>query len=187
MKAAIRTGGLVKKPLPLGEVYRLLEPGPVVLLTTARGTRVNVMPMSWLTMMEFEPPLIGAVVSNGNYSFGMLRASRECVINIPTVSLMKRAVACGNCSGRDVDKFAAYGLTPVPASRVAAPLVAECPVNLECRVVDTRFVPKYNLFVLEVVAAWTDGRKRRLDTFHHMGMGRFLVGGRTVTVPSKMP
>ena len=182
-----------KRALPLGEVYRFLETGPVVLLTTARQGRHNVMPMSWHTMMEFEPPLIGCVVSEHDYSFAALKTTRECVINIPTVRLLPQTVACGNCSGRTTDKFAEFGLTPLPASRVRAPLIAECPVNLECRVADTRLVPAYDFFVLEVVKAWIDGRGpgrgtwRRLDTFHHMGMGKFMAAGPTITTRSRMP
>ena len=74
-----------KTTFPLSQVYRLLEPGPVVLVTTARKGRANIMTMSWHTMMEFEPPLVGCVISNRNYSFETLKATRECVINIPTV------------------------------------------------------------------------------------------------------
>ncbi|MDE3128793.1 MAG: flavin reductase family protein [Gemmatimonadota bacterium] len=183
----------LKRALPLGEVYRFLETGPVVLLTTARQGRANVMAMSWHTMMEFEPPLIGCVVSERDHSFAALKATRECVINIPTARLLPQTVACGNCSGARVDKFAEFGLTPLPASKVAAPLVAECPVNVECRVVDTRFVKSYDFFVLEAVKAWIDGRGpgpgrwRKLDTIHHMGMGRFMVAGRTVATGSRMP
>ena len=77
----------MKKSFPLSRVYTLLEPGPVVLVTTALKGRANVMALSWHTMMEFEPPLVGCVMSNRNFSHGMLRASRECVINIPTVNL----------------------------------------------------------------------------------------------------
>ena len=175
----------MKKTLPLGAVYRMMESGPVVLLTTARRGHPNVMPMSWHTMMEFEPPLLGCVVSDRNYSFGILKSTRECVINIPTAPLMARAVACGNCSGRSKDKFAALGFTPLPAARVRAPLIEECPVNLECRVVDTRFVPRYGFFVLEVVKAWHDPRVKKLRTFHHLGRGRFMLAGRTVAVPSR--
>ena len=79
-----------KKTFPLSEVYRLLEPGPVVLVTTARAGRANVMPMSWHLMMEFVPPLVGCVISNRNHSFETLKATRECVINIPTVELAKQ-------------------------------------------------------------------------------------------------
>jgi flavin reductase (DIM6/NTAB) family NADH-FMN oxidoreductase RutF len=74
----------------------------------------------------------------------------------------------------------------VPAARIDAPLIAECPVNLECRVVDTRLVTQYNFFILEVIKAWIDPRRKRLRTFHHLGRGRFMIAGRTITLPSRM-
>jgi flavin reductase (DIM6/NTAB) family NADH-FMN oxidoreductase RutF len=174
-----------KRSLPLSRVYGLLEAGPVVLLTTAARGRPNVMPMSWHTMLEFEPPLVGCVVSDMNHSFAALKATRECVINIPAVELAREVVRCGNTSGRTVDKFRAFGLTPVPASRVRPPLVAECWANLECRVVDTRLVPRYGLFVLEVVQAWIDPSRKRPRTIHHLGRGRFMVAGSTIRLPSR--
>jgi flavin reductase (DIM6/NTAB) family NADH-FMN oxidoreductase RutF len=176
----------VKSTLPLSAVYRLIEPGPVVLLATTRKGRFNIMPLSWHMMMEFEPPLVGCVVSDRNYSFGTLKATRECTLNIPTVELIAKAVACGNSTGRTVDKFAAFALTPVPAARVSAPLVAECYANLECRVVDTRLVTTYSLFVLEVVKAWIDRSRKRVQTFHHLGKGEFMIAGKTMTLPSRM-
>ena len=110
-----------KREFPLAQVYGLLEPGPVVLVTTARAGRTNIMPMSWHTMMEFVPPLVGCVVSSLNYTFEILRATGECVINVPTVELAKKVVGCGNTSGRSVDKFKTFRLTPVAASVVAGP------------------------------------------------------------------
>lgn len=174
------------KSLPLSKVYALLEPGPVVLLTTrAKDGRTNVMTMSWHMMMEFTPPLIGCVVSNGNYSFAALRATKECVIAIPARKLAAKVVKAGNCSGRDVaDKFAAIGLTMKPAANVTAPLVAECFANLECRVVDTRMVATYNMFVLEAVKAWIDPAQKTPKTIHHQGWGRFAVDGRVITLKS---
>lgn len=172
---------------PLSEVYQLLEPGPVVLLTTAHGGRSNVMTMSWHMMVEFTPPLVACVVSSADYSFAALRATRECVIAIPAVALAAKVVQVGNCSGRDVDKFAAIGLTPVPARQVAPPLVAECFANLECKVVETRLVNKYNLFVLEVLQAWRDPAQKDPKTIHHQGYGKFVVDGRTITLDSRMP
>ena len=80
---------------PLGRVYRLLEPAPVVLLTTQWKGCPRVMTMSWHMMMEFEPPLVGCIVSNRNYSFEILRRTRECMINIPTADIAKQVVACG--------------------------------------------------------------------------------------------
>lgn len=175
-----------KRSLPLSRVYRLLEPGPVVLVTTARKGRANVMAMSWHAMMEFEPPLVGCVISNRNHTFGMLKATGECVINIPTVELAAKVTRCGNTSGRDVDKFEKFRLTPRPASQVAAPLVDECHANLECVVEDARMVPQYNFFVLKVVKAWIDPSVKAPRTIHHLGMGRFMVAGRTIRLPSRM-
>jgi len=93
----------------------------------------------------------------------------------------------GNSSGRSVDKFEEFGLTRVPAMRVAAPLIAECFANLECKVIDTRLVNAYNLFILEVVAAWIDPACKQPKTLHHRGMGRFVVDGETIQLPSRMP
>ena len=176
--------GVPRRSYPLSEVYRLLEPGPVILLTTAGKKRANIMPQSWHMMIEFEPPMVACVVSNRNFTFKNLKATKECAINIPTVELAEKVVACGNSSGRDVDKFETIGLTPVAASRVQAPLIAECYANLECRVVDTREVNRYCLFVLEVLKAWIDPAKKRPRTIHHMGRGTFMVSGKTIKLRS---
>jgi flavin reductase (DIM6/NTAB) family NADH-FMN oxidoreductase RutF len=176
---------VAKRAYPLSKVYGLLEPGPVLLLTTAHMGRPNVMTMSWHTMMEFEPPLVGCVVSGRDYSFAALAATRQCVLNIPTVQLRDAVVGCGNASGRRMDKFARFGLTPVPAATVDAPLIAECYANLECRVVDTRLVNRYNFFVLEVQQAWLDRACKDPRTLHHRGRGAFMVAGETISLPSK--
>ncbi|MGO8953773.1 MAG: flavin reductase family protein [Rhodomicrobium sp.] len=175
------------RELPLTEVYQLLEPGPVVLLTTAHKGRANVMTMSWHMMVDFNPPLVACIVSGANYSFAALRASRECVIAIPDRDLAPAVVKVGNASGRGIDKFAAFGLTPMPAGCVAPPLIAECFANLECRVIETRLVNKYNLFILEVLKAWTDPKKINPKTIHHRGFGKFVVDGETIELPSKKP
>ncbi len=175
-----------KRRPPLSKVYGLLEPGPVVLLTTSRRGRANVMTLSWHTMLEFEPPLVGVVVGDQDHSFEALRATREAVINVPTVELGPAVVGCGNTSGARVDKFAAFGLTPKPASQVAPPLVDECWASLECRVVDTRGVNRYGLFVLEVVAAWADPNVTDPRTLHHRGRGRFMMAGQTIRLRSRM-
>jgi flavin reductase (DIM6/NTAB) family NADH-FMN oxidoreductase RutF len=174
----------MKRNYPLSKVYGLLEPGPVVLISTAHKGRTNVMTLSWLTMMEFEPPLVGMVLSEANFSFAALKASKQCVINIPTVELADTVVACGNTTGRTLDKFAAFGLTAKPAREVTPPLINECYANLECRVCDTRLVARYNFFILEVIKAWIDPAQKQPRTLHHLGKGRFVVDGKTITLPS---
>jgi flavin reductase (DIM6/NTAB) family NADH-FMN oxidoreductase RutF len=175
-----------KRTFPLSRVYRLLEPGPVVMVTTAHKGRANIMTMSWHTMMEFEPPIVGCVISSRNHTFGILKATGECVINIPTVELAAEVVGCGNTSGRRVDKFKTFELTPALASRVTAPHIAECYANLECKVVDRRMVAKYNFFVLEVLKAWIDPSRKNPRTMHHLGKGAFMTAGRMIKLPSKM-
>ncbi len=177
---------MAKKTFPLSHVYRLLEPGPVLLLTTSRKGKSNIMTMSWQTMMEFEPPLVGCVISGRNFSFGALTKTKECVLNIPSAELAKQVVGIGNCSGSMVDKFKKFKLTALPASQVAAPMIAECFAHLECKVVDTRMVNKYNFFVLEVVKAWLDPAQKNPRTLHHQGKGQFMLAGETIKLPSKM-
>ncbi len=175
-----------RKSLPLSKVYGLLEPGPVVLLTTAHKGRRNIMTMSWHMMVDFEPPLVACIVSNGSRSFSLLKASKSCVLNIPTVELAEKVVQCGNSTGKRMDKFQRFGLTPQPASKVDAPLIAECYASLECRVVDTRMVSKYCLFILQIVQAWIDPGVKDPRTLHHRGHGRFMVAGETIRLKSRM-
>jgi flavin reductase (DIM6/NTAB) family NADH-FMN oxidoreductase RutF len=177
---------MVKRVLPLPKVYGLLEPGPVLLLSTSHKGRANVMTMSWHTLLEFEPPMVGCVVSENDFSFTALRLTKQCVLNIPTLELATQVVGCGNNSGRTVDKFAVLGLTPKPASLVDAPLIAQCYANLECRVVDQRLKNRYNFFVLEVVKAWVDPAVKNPRTLHHRGYGSFMVAGETIQLQSKM-
>jgi len=177
---------MLKKSFPLSKVYRHLEPGPVVMVTTAYKGRTNIMTMSWHTMIDFEPPIVGCVISDRNYTFDILKATKECALNIPTVELAKKAVGCGNTSGRKVDKFKRFHLHPEAASVIKAPLIRECYVNLECKVIDSKMSAKYNLFILEVLKAWIDPLKKDPRTIHHLGRGVFMVAGRTITLPSKM-
>jgi flavin reductase (DIM6/NTAB) family NADH-FMN oxidoreductase RutF len=177
---------MARRSYPLSEVYRLLEPGPVILLTTAGKERANIMAQSWHMMIEFEPPMVACIVSDRNFTFNTLKSTKECVVNVPTVELVKQVVACGNCSGRKVDKFEAFGLTPLAASQVRAPLIAECYANLECKVIDTREVNRYCLFILEVVKAWIDPSKKHPRTIHHTGKGVFTVAGKTIRLRSRM-
>jgi flavin reductase (DIM6/NTAB) family NADH-FMN oxidoreductase RutF len=177
---------MAKKSFPLSRVYGLLEPGPVVLVTTARDGRTNIMAMSWHTMMDFEPPLVGCVISNRNHSFDMLLATKECVLNIPSIEIAEKVVGCGNTSGAKIDKFEKFGLTSRPAAQIGAPLIDECFANLECRVADTRMVPDYCLFILEVIQAWIDPAAKNPRTMHHLWKGSFMVAGERIKLKSKM-
>ena len=128
--------GYTKKDFPVSNIRRLLEPGPVVLVSSTWKGKNNVMTMGWHTVIEFSPALVGCVIADNNVSFEMIRKSRECVINVPTADLVDKVVGIGNCSGDEVDKFKQFDLTPVTGAKVAAPLIRECFAILECRVAD---------------------------------------------------
>lgn len=170
----------MKKAFPLSKVYTLLESGPVILVSTALKGRNNVMPMSWHTMIDFDPPLIGCVIGEQSRTFTVLKKTRECVINIPTAELSKKALACGGVSGARVDKFAMFGLTPKKAAAVKAPLIEECYASVECRLADAGMAKKYNLFILKAVKAWVDTANRHPRTMHHRGGDSFIVAGKAV-------
>ena len=174
-------------PLPLSRVYRFIEPGPVLLVTTADAGRQNVMAMSYhMVMDDSDPPLIGCMIGPWDYSFAALRETGECVLAVPAADLATKVVEIGNCSGTDTDKLEKFGLTPVPAEQVRAPLITECLANFECRVKDDSMVGKYNMFILEVVAAWIDLARKERRLFHHRGNGTFVVDGRVLDLKKKM-
>ena len=166
-----------KKDFPVHDVRRFLEPGPIVLVSSAHKNDTNIMTMGWHMIMEFAPSLIGCYIWTENHSFEMIRKSRQCVINLPTVELAETVVRIGNCSGRDVDKFGEFGLTPKPGTHVRAPLIEECYANFECRLADAGWVKKYNLFVFEVVKAHVAVSPKFPRTIHYRGDGEFMISG----------
>ena len=102
---------ITKEDFPLSRVRQYLEPGPIVLVSSKWEEKTNIMTMSWHTVMEFSPSLVGCVISAGNHSYTMIRQSRECVINLPTALLTDIVIGIGNTSGSDIDKFAQFKLT----------------------------------------------------------------------------
>jgi len=163
------------RPLNLRRAFTLIEPGPVVLVTTRDGATDNVMTISWTMVMDFTPRFAIAT-GEWNYSFAALRKTRECVIAIPTVDLLDTVVGIGTCSGKDTDKFATFGLTRRPGKVVAAPLIGECLANIECKVVE--IVKRHGIVVLEGVAAHIDAARKERRTLHAVGDGTFVVDGR---------
>ncbi|MDR3670414.1 MAG: flavin reductase family protein [Holophaga sp.] len=174
------------KELLASKAYRLLEPGPIVLVTTSQNGKPNIMAMGFHMMIQHAPPLIGCIIGPWNYSYSALRATGECVIAIPTVDLVEVVVDIGNCSGDTVDKFDRFGLTPQPANNVAAPLIKECLANIECRVADTSLVGKYNLFILEAERIWIDAGRKARRTMHHRGDGSFSADGDELDMRKRM-
>jgi len=132
-----------KTDLPVSEIRRYLEPGPIVLVTSAHGDERNIMTIGWHTVMEFTPSLIGCVM----------------------------VVGVGNTSGAEIDKFEKFKLTRQKAQKVNAPLIAECHANFECRLADGSLISKYNFFIFEVVKAHVVASPKHPETLHYTGDG----------------
>lgn len=175
-----------KKDFPVSEVRRFLEPGPIVLVSSAYRSETNIMTMGWHMVMEFEPSRLGCFITSANHSYELIRKSRELVINIPEVSMIETVIGIGNChGGKRTDKFETFGLTAEPAEKVGAPLIRECYANIECKVVDTGLLRKYSMFVLEVVKAHVATRPKYPETMHYRGEGVFMLSGKNVSYRSK--
>ncbi len=106
-----------------------------------------------------------------------MHKSQECVFNVPTFDLIDAVVEVGNTHGPEVEKFEEFGLTPVKAKKVGAPLIEECYANFECRLVDDSQVARYSLFVIECVKAHVATSPRYPKTVHYRGDGVFMISG----------
>jgi flavin reductase (DIM6/NTAB) family NADH-FMN oxidoreductase RutF len=171
-----------KSDFPLEQVRRHLEPGPIVLVTSRWKGKTDIMTMGWHMMLEFSPALFGCCISRANHSFELIRKSRQCVINVPTVDVVDTVVDIGNTHGGRMDKFKKFGLTAEPAEKVEAPLIRECYANFECRLHDDSLVRKYDLFIWEVVKAHVAARPKKPRTVHYRGDGEFMVAGRSLSL-----
>jgi flavin reductase (DIM6/NTAB) family NADH-FMN oxidoreductase RutF len=171
------------RQIKLSRAFTLIEPGPVVLVTTHDGKRNNIMTISWTMVLDFTP-IFAITTGAWNYSFAALRKTRECVIAIPAVDLLDKVVGIGTCSGADTDKFTKFGLTPVPGKVVKAPLIKECFANIECKVID--IVRKHDIVVLEAVAAHANPARKEQRMLHAVGDGSFIVDGRRLDRKKQM-
>ncbi|MBF6469597.1 flavin reductase family protein [Nocardia beijingensis] len=145
---------------------------PVIVISTSDGQQNNLM-TNGFNMPVRHGGLIGFVVGPWDCSFEVLRDTRECVIAVPSAELAQQVVDVGNISGVQTDKWTRFGLTAIASISVAAPLVAECFANIECRVVDDRLVDDYGLWIVQAEHAWLDESKRGTGEIHHRGDGTF--------------
>jgi flavin reductase (DIM6/NTAB) family NADH-FMN oxidoreductase RutF len=174
-----------KKDFPVSQIRRFLEPGPIVLISSAWKNETNIMTQGWHTVMEFTPALVGCIIANSNHSFELIRKSKECVINIPTDDLANEVVGIGNSSGAEINKFEKFKFTAVPGVKVKAPMIKECYANFECRIVDTRLINKYNFFIFEVLKAHAPASPKYPGTLHYRGEGNFMVSGKSLNLRKK--
>ena len=138
--------------------YRPIYPTPAALITSISPQgRPNIITLGEVYNLSLRrPTIVGLSIAKPRYSHQLISQTGEFVVNMPTASLLDKVDACGSVSGRDVDKFAALGLTPLPAQKVAPPLIAECPINLECKLLGIEEIGDHDMFKGEVVAAHVD-------------------------------
>jgi len=143
----------MKKAVSLSQAHRLINTGPVVLVTSAHEGRHNVMAAAWTTPLCARPPLVSVAINVGHYTHELITASQQFILNVPGEDLLAEVEFCGSRSGRGRDKLAEAGLTLLPAEEVAAPVIAECLGHIECQLVEAPIFGDHSLFVGQVVAA----------------------------------
>lgn len=149
----------------------MLNPVPAVMVSCAdREGKPNIITIAWAGTVCTNPPMVSISVRPTRYSYDMIRETGEFVINLVTEPLTRACDYCGVVSGRDVDKFAKTGLTPIPVEDVSVPGIAESPVSIACRVVEERALGSHTMFLAEVVGVTADDRY--LDE-----TGRFDING----------
>lgn len=141
---------MARKSLPPATV---LFPTPVVLVTCVDASgKPNIITLAWAGVVNSDPPMVSISIRPHRHSHPCVKNTKDFVVNLPTEELVRKVDACGILSGKDVDKFQAMGWHPAPAEKVKAPLIEECPVQLECEVKETLSLGSHDLFIGQVVA-----------------------------------
>jgi len=173
-----------KVKIPISKSYRFLNFGPVVLVTSARKEKRNVAAIAWSVPLSSDPVLVGIAVYHEHFTARLISQSGEFAVNIPPAGLKEQVVKCGSVHGFNIDKFEKFRLTPLPASRIRAPLVGECFGHLECKLVKKIRVGDHWLFIGKVVAALADKgalnaegviNLKKFKTLQHLGGDNFAT------------
>ena len=134
----------------------LLSPVPAVMVSCGDGEEKNIITIGWTGIINSDPPITYISVRKSRYSHHIIEKTGEFVVNLTTEKLAFAADYCGVKSGRDVDKFKEMRLTPESADIVKCPMIAQSPVNLECRVIEVKSYPTHDMFIAEIVAMHAD-------------------------------
>ncbi len=182
---------LEKIPVALPDTYRLLNPGLVVLVTVGDRETDNLLAVTWNMPIRKDPGMVALLLGKRHHSYPFVERTGELGISIPDASLADAVLGCGSVSGRKVpDKFARFGLTRQPATRIKAPLVSECIANLECRVCQVVDLGASALVLSQVLAAVADPRHVKkghyvfddgLRLLHHLSGKRFCASSEAIT------
>ncbi|HEX7402317.1 MAG TPA: flavin reductase family protein [candidate division Zixibacteria bacterium] len=153
------------------EPQTILFPLPAVMVSCRKkDEKPNIITLAWVGVVCSEPPMVGISIRKNRFSHGIVKESKEFVINVPTQKLIKATDFCGTKSGKNVDKFAETKLTSIKGEKVNAPLIKECPVNLECVVKQILELGSHDLFLGEIVATHVDSEF--LDSSGKLDVGK---------------
>ena len=134
----------------------LLSPVPAVMVSCGEGENKNIITIGWTGIINSDPPITYISVRKSRHSHHIIEETGEFVINLTTEKLAYATDYCGVKSGRDVDKFKELNLTPETGEKVRCPMITQCPVNLECRVMEVKSYPTHDMFIAEIVAVHAD-------------------------------
>jgi flavin reductase (DIM6/NTAB) family NADH-FMN oxidoreductase RutF len=146
-----------KIDVEFSSAYRLLHPMHTVLVSCVGKTgKPNVLPLAWAMPTSRDPALVAVSVAPSRYSHALIEETGEFVVNLPTLKIIEETLACGRTSGKNTDKFAETGLTPLPARKVKAPIIKECVAHLECKLHSQFKTGDHTIFVGEVIEAYVN-------------------------------
>ena len=181
-------------PVPLDKAYRLMNHGPTVLVSAAHGGQTNVMAAAWACVLDFMPPKVTVVIDKTTATRGLIEASGQFVLQLPTAAMAALTTGVGTDSARDVpDKLHKHGVPLFQLPGCDVPVVQGCVGWLACKLVpEAHNQQVYDLFIGEVIAAWADQRvfsqgrwhfdaaPRELRTLHHVAGGHYLLPGESL-------
>ncbi len=174
------------KEVPLNEATRLINHGPVVLVSSKLGDRTGVTPVAWSMPVQKNPPFIMLEIGRKHFIYECIGETGDFVVNIPSVKMAETVVGCGSCSGRETDKISVFGLSIRPAEKVVSPVISDCPAFLECELVRDEYLLERGLVKGKVLYAGAEQdafsghwlfENKDYYTLHHLGNKVFCFPG----------
>ncbi|MCM8793462.1 MAG: flavin reductase family protein [Candidatus Omnitrophica bacterium] len=179
----------MKVEVSLRRANRLINHGPVVLVTSKYKDKANIITLAWITPVSHNPPLVAICIHKGHFSHELIEKSKEFVINVPGEELLDKVQGCGIVSGMEVDKFKKFKLTAIKAKEVNSPLIAECFAHLECKLVKIYPGGDHSIFLGEIIYAQADEGIftevldiEKVKTIHHLGANFYTKPERMIKI-----
>jgi len=180
-----------KVEVDLSLAYRLIHPEHVVLVTCVdKSGKANIITLAWSMPTSIRPPMLAISIAPKRLSHEMIVETKEFVVNVPTMDIVKETLFCGRRTGRELDKFKETGLTPLKAKIVKPPIIKECVAHLECKLSQQVTTGDHTIFVGEILAAYVNVgvfrgkyKLRKVKPIYHLGRNSFATLAAKVTRP----